>query len=119
MRTIILALVLAAATIAPVTAAPKGEQIFRLQCKGCHAADGTGMGPSLIGVFGAKIGARPNFAYSPALVQRQQDTWTEATLEAFLADPDPFAPGTNMPKPQGLLTATDLAAVIQYLATLK
>jgi cytochrome c len=119
MRTTILALILAAATTSHVTAAPKGEQLYRLQCKGCHAPDGTGLGPSLMGVFGAKIGAKPNFTYSPALVQRQQDTWTEATLEAFLAEPDAFAPGTNMPKPQGLLTVADRAAVIQYLATLK
>lgn len=116
---LMLALTTAAAVHGVAMAAPDGERLFRVQCKGCHLADGTGPGPSLNGVFGAKIGARPNFAYSPALAGKKDDSWTEANLGAWLAGTDSFAPGTSMPTPQGLLTPADRAAVVQYLKTLK
>jgi cytochrome c2 len=38
----------------------------------------------------------PNFHYSPALAALRGKKWDDATLDAFLADSDKFAPGTTM-----------------------
>ena len=45
---------------------------------------------------GAKIAARPDFTYSPAL-KAKDGAWTDANLDAFLKAPMAFAPGTRMP----------------------
>ncbi len=40
----------------PQTLAASGEQLFHeLGCSGCHLADGSGTGPSLVGIFGKPI----------------------------------------------------------------
>jgi cytochrome c oxidase subunit 2 len=40
----------------PGSMAAQGEQIFRQQeCHSCHASDGSGVGPSLVGLYGSRI----------------------------------------------------------------
>lgn len=112
-RTAALAALLSLAA-APALAAD-GEQLFTLQCKMCHA--GSVMGPSLAGVAGGPIAAKPGFAYSPALKAKADQTWTDANLDAFLKGPAAFAPGTKM---FAAVPAEDArAALIAYLKTLK
>jgi len=97
---------------APALAAD-GAQLFNMQCKMCHA--GSPMGPSLVGVAGAKIG-EGTFAFSPGL-KAKGGTWTDANLDAFLKAPTTFAPGTKM-----LISVPNdesRAAIIAYLKTLK
>ncbi|MCR5877809.1 cytochrome c family protein [Phenylobacterium sp. J367] len=94
--------------------AADGAQLFNMQCKMCHA--GGPMGPSLNGVAGAKIAAKPGFAYSPAL-KGKDGTWTDANLDAFLKAPTQFAPGTRMMI--AVPSDANRAAVIAYLKTLK
>ena len=98
---------------APALAAD-GAQLFAMQCKMCHG--GSVMGPTLNGVAGGPIAAKPGFAYSPAL-KAKGGTWTDANLDAYLKAPATFAPGTKM-----LISVPSdesRAALIGYLKTLK
>lgn len=75
-------------------------------------------GPNLYGIFGQKIGTVPNFAYGEALVARSKrgEIWDDAALDAFLADPDKFAPGTTMIISSGNITdAERRRAIINIL----
>jgi cytochrome c len=94
--------------------AADGAQLFNMQCKMCHG--GSVMGPTLTGVAGAKIAARSDFNYSPAL-KAKEGTWTDANLEAFLSSPAAFAPGTKMMI--SVPSAESRTALIDYLKTLK
>ncbi len=95
-----------------------GRKIFR-KCKACHTADKGGrhkVGPNLWDVVGrAKAGAA-GYRFSGALAGLG-GAWTFADLDAFLARPKAFAPGTKMTF-RGVKKAADRAAVIAYLRSL-
>jgi len=93
-----------------------GAKTFMLQCGTCHQAKSSPMGPSLAGVAGRKIASLTDYAYSPAL-QAKGGAWTDANLDAYLAGPAKFAPGSKMPV--SLPAVADRVAVITYLKTLK
>ena len=103
-------------TAAPALAAD-GAKVFQLQCKACHQAVSSLMGPSLAGISGRKIATAPGFKASAGLSAKSAMTWTDANLDAFLAAPSKFAPGTRMMT--GLASPADRAAVIGYMKTLK
>lgn len=94
---------LLAATLAAVpaqaddTAVAQGERLFRAQCLGCHSlTPGKHLaGPSLHGLVGRPAGSLEDFDYSPAL-REAEFVWSAETLDAFLAGPDAFLPGTRM-----------------------
>jgi len=89
------------------------DSAFNRFCKGCHAPDfGAAAGPTLNNIVGRNIASVSGFAYSPSLLN-QRGKWTEASLNAFLTDPESFAPGTTM-KLIGLDEASR-EAVIAYL----
>lgn len=96
--------------------AADGAKLYQLQCKTCHQAKSTPMGPSLAGSPGRKIASLGDYAYSNAL-KAKDGTWTDANLDAYLAAPGKFAPGGKMPA--AMPAAADRAAVIAYLKTLK
>ena len=56
------------------------------------------------------------FRFSPALVEAgaRGVVWTRETLDAYLADPERFIPGTEMGRP-GLREADDRRDVIDFL----
>ncbi len=99
--------------------AATGEEVFNGNCADCHALDPAAgqTAPPLRGVVGRKIASVTGFAYSDALKGKDGETWTQANLEAFLADPQGFAPGTGMYG--GVSDASDRKAVIDYLAAQK
>lgn len=98
------------------SAAAEGERLFNLQCKSCHGAKSTPMGPSLAGVFGADIAARDDFKYSPGLAAKP-GSWTAQALDSYLAKPVAFAPGTRMMV--AVPSAQSRTQIIDYLKTLK
>ena len=73
-------------------------------------------GPNLREVIGRRAGSLPGFRFSPALVEAggRGLVWTRETLDAYLADPPGFLPGTEMGSP-GLREAGDRRDVIDFL----
>ena len=108
----------ATATALPALAAPpagdvaRGERLYAGRCGFCHSLDANRFGPRHRGVYGRHAGAVPGFRYSKALASRDV-TWNADTLDAWLADPKRFVPGTSM----GARTASaqDRADLIAYL----
>lgn len=112
----------AAATAAPATAAgdlvAAGKAAFAA-CAGCHVAEQGAesmAGPNLYGVVGRKAGALDDFAYSDAL-KASGIIWSEAELDAFLADPAGKVAGTSMAA-GGVSNAQQRAAIVAYLGSL-
>lgn len=114
------ALLLAASSVSAADAA-HGQELFRAQCGICHQGgegDGDGgQGPALRGVVGRKIGGDPAFGGYTQALSASNDTWTEANLGPFLADPGKDKPGTAMPI--NVQDAGERADIIAYLASLK
>ena len=106
-------------TAAASEASPSGQMpIAFAQCKACHSTDGTTLiGPSLKGVYGTKAGAVAGYDFSPAM-KASGLTWDDATLDAFLENPQGKVPGTKMTF-FGLKDAAQRKDVIAYLKTLK
>ena len=103
----------------PAAADPaRGERVFQ-RCFACHsvvAGEDKLPGPNLRGVIDRRAGTQPGFRFSPALIEAGARglVWTRATLDAYLADPEGFLPGTEMALP-GLRDAVDRKNVIDYL----
>ncbi|MCD2322644.1 c-type cytochrome [Sphingomonas sp. IC-56] len=99
-----------------VSDAGRGRKLFG-QCAACHTVRAGGQnlnGPNLHGVVGRGIAQGPaRFGYSAAL-QAKQGTWSAEGLDAWLASPQRFAPGTSMMF-AGISDPLDRADVIAYL----
>lgn len=109
--------------IAPLMAAANpenGARIARQQCGACHnfAQGGpNGVGPNLWAILGAPHARTAGFTYSPAIAGMKDKPWSYEELNAFLANPRTYAPGTRMGY-AGMASATQRADVIAYLRTL-
>lgn len=97
----------------------RGEVLFENRCARCHGMGGDGadgLAPALSGVVGSSIAARKDYVYSDAL-KAHGGVWSGEALDAYLADPQAFAPGADMevhsPDP------AEREAIIGYLGTLK
>jgi cytochrome c2 len=95
-------------------ASTPGENAYAL-CASCHASDGRGTvaGPSLRGLVDRPVAARTDFRFSPAL-RALGGRWTRDRLDAFLANPAQFAPGTTMRFP-GVKDSSTRNALMQFL----
>ena len=115
MRAVLALLLVLAAT--PAFAAD-GKALFDDKCAECHTVGpgSTDSAPSLKGVVGRKIASLPDFQYSDAL-KAKTGTWTDANLDAFLASPQAFAPGTQMYG--GASDPGERKAIIDYLNAAK
>jgi len=87
-------------------------------CKGCHkiSAGALGIGPSLHGIVGRKIASRAGYQYSAAL-SAIEGRWDVASLDAYLTNPQQFAPGTSMAL-QGIADKQERKRIIEYLVGL-
>ncbi len=94
----------------------KRGALLVLACKACHAIDPgetNDHAPRLAGVIGRVAGSRGDFDYSDAL-KASGIVWTPAAIEAWLANPANFVPGTKM-KFTGFASAEDRRDVVAYL----
>jgi cytochrome c2 len=96
---------LIAATLGATTAladddVKTGEAVFKRSCAVCHSAEGGNnkAGPSLAGVVGRKAGSVDGFKYSDAM-KTAGVTWSNDTLDKYLADPKTFMTGNRMVYP--------------------
>jgi cytochrome c len=102
---------------APV--AISGIAVFN-RCASCHAVKAgapNGIGPNLHNIVNAKIANVAGFEYSKGL-KAKAGIWDNTALDAYIASPAKYAPGTKMMF-AGLAKPEERAAVIEYLATLK
>jgi len=107
------ALALAAASMAQAAPdARRGEQVYA-RCQACHALAYDRVGPRHCGLLGRRAGSVPGFAYSQAM-KDARITWSEQTLDRFLAQPMQAVPGTTMTY-DGISDAQDRADLIAYL----
>lgn len=84
-------------------------------CWTCHDFTGTQnrVGPHLVGLYGRRAGESSYGGYSVAL-RSTGVVWDDRTLDAFLATPQRFAPGTTMVFP-GITSPDDRAALLFYM----
>ncbi|MFM9844900.1 MAG: c-type cytochrome [Dongiaceae bacterium] len=95
-----------------------GKQVAK-RCAACHDFTKGGpnkIGPNLYDIVDAKPAHAMQFAYSDA-IKGLTSEWNYEALDAFLAAPKEYAPGTKMSFP-GLRKAEDRAAVIVFLRQL-
>ena len=93
---------LALAGVLPLSACADGDPVAGRKafaaCINCHQAGPSArhaFGPQLNGLAGRKAGTQPGYAYSPAM-KASGLVWNEATLTAYLRDPNALVPGTKM-----------------------
>lgn len=96
-----------------------GQRAAR-KCVACHSFEQGGpnkIGPNLWDVVGAQITHVEDYSYSGALQEISDQAWTYEDLDAFLANPSEYAPGTKMSF-AGIRDAQERADVIAYLRSL-
>jgi len=96
-----------------------GGNFAQMACGACHSftkGGATQVGPNLYGMVGAKIAGTPGYAFSDALKKVRGD-WDFAKLDAWLTNPQSFAPGTTMSY-AGIAQPKMRANVVDYLRTL-
>ena len=93
-----------------------GAQVFRA-CAGCHALEqGRNLaGPSLADVIGRKAGSAVGFLRYSAALKGSGIVWSAQSLDAWLANPAAFIPGSAMPF-RGLPDAKARKDVIAFLS---
>ena len=75
----------------------RGRQAFQ-PCASCHQLGPSaraGFAPQLNGVIGRRAGSTPDYNYSEAM-KKSGRVWSDATLAAFIKDPEGTVPGTRM-----------------------
>ena len=102
----------------PAAKPPDGAALFKQQCATCHTTnltDPVRQGPPLLKIVGRPAGKVDGFHYSAGFA-RADFVWDDASLDAWLANPQAMIPGTVMayrqPKPE------TRAAIIAYLKEL-
>jgi cytochrome c len=100
----------------------QGRVLFAQVCRSCHTGepDKHKAGPSLYGVVGRPAGSASGFDYSDAM-KLASVTWTDESLDRYLADPKHFVPGNRMPYSllMGAENGQRREKIIAYLHTLQ
>lgn len=93
----------------------RGAQVFR-SCAACHSLE-PGQhrtGPSLAGILGRHAGTVEGFTRYSSALEQADVTWTEETLDRWVADPQSVVPGNSMTFP-GIRDEQARADLIAYL----
>jgi cytochrome c len=92
---------------------------FNNACRTCHSMrEGDHrLGPSLYGVVGRKAGSVKGYAFSSAM-KGSGIVWDEATLDAFIANPDKVVHGNAMKPFGGIDDAKQRSEIIAYLKSI-
>ncbi len=96
-----------------------GERLAKAQCGSCHTFNEggrSGVGPNLAGIVGRGHGAVAGFSYSAGL-KAHEGPWTYDQLNAWLAKPATYSPGTKMAY-SGMSNTQQRADVIAYLRSI-
>jgi cytochrome c len=99
--------------------ADAGASFAQTACGACHSFDkggATQVGPNLYGIVDSRIAGTPGYAFSDAL-KKIGGAWDFARLDAWLTNPQSFAPGTTMSY-AGIAQPKMRANVVDYLRTL-
>ncbi len=110
------------APVGPLLAAAdvaSGDSLAKKQCASCHTFNEggkAGVGPNLYGVVGTGRAQAAGFNYSAA-IKGKPGSWSFEDLNAWIAKPAAFAPGTRMTY-QGLKSPQQRADLIAYLRSL-
>lgn len=89
------------------SAVQQGEQLAIEQCSGCHDLTrqrANEEGPYLWNIVNRRAGSVADYRYSEAFresTDASQFSWSEANLDAFIAEPDSLIPGTKMAQQNG------------------
>ena len=105
-------------TLLAAASADQGAVIAN-KCKSCHSFEKGGpnrVGPNLYGIVDRAKGAVAGFNYSAAMKAKGGE-WTYENLDAFIASPKAYVPGTSMSY-AGLARGGQRADLINYLHTL-
>ena len=100
-------------TAVPAGDAEAGRELYVESCRACHSG---AIAPALKGIVNRPIAAAPGYSFSAGLKAKAGKTWTAAELNAFMADPKTYAPGTKMMK--AVPDAQERADIIAYLQEL-
>jgi cytochrome c len=113
---VIFAVTVLFASVAQAQDTKRGQKLYE-ECAACHStkAGESGVGPSLVGALGRKAGENPDFRFSPAM-RRSGITWSAASLNEFVADPQKMVPDNRMPY-GGMPDAANRKDLIAYLLT--
>lgn len=92
------------------------------KCASCHnfgEGESNKTGPLLYGVVDRPIGSHEGFAYSAGMEEHltKGDLWSYPNLDAFIAAPKTFTPGTKMSF-SGVKDPVERANILAYLQTL-
>jgi cytochrome c len=106
-------------TLLAAADAAAGQKALK-KCTSCHNMDKGGpnkIGPNLWNIVNRQIGGAEGFRYSAALKDKASEVWSYENLDAFLAKPKDWAPGTKMSF-GGITKPERRAALVAYLRTL-
>jgi cytochrome c len=96
-----------------------GQTLAGRLCASCHSFNEGGrnaVGPNLYGIIGEPHGSESAFNYS-AVLKGKGGPWTYEDMNAWLAKPSTYAPGTRMAF-AGITNAQQRADVIAYLRSI-
>jgi cytochrome c len=95
------------------------KMAFNNACRTCHSMrEGDNrLGPSLHGVVGRKAGSLEGYAFSSAM-QQSSVVWDEATLDAFIANPDTVVHGNAMKPYGGIDDAKQRGEIVAFLKSI-
>ena len=110
---------LGASRAAPAADLAAGKAAF-YACSSCHQVGPDArnvFGPQLNGIVGRAAGSVPGYGYSAAL-KNSRIVWDQATLTAFIRDPERTVPGTKMRFYSLGFGEKKIADLLAYLQTL-